>query len=52
MRKRRVRSALLFLLDNRSEETEQLMADFYVAYEEQDENRELVNSYWKKDANQ
>ena len=52
MRKRRVRSALLFLLDNRSEETEQLMADFYVAHEEQDENRELVNSYWKIDADQ
>ncbi len=48
-RHRRVRSALLFLMDDKSEETEQLMADFYVAHEEQDENRDLVNSYWKKD---
>ena len=49
-RHRRVRAALLFLMDDRSEETEQLMADFYVNHEEHDENMDLVNSYWKKEA--
>ena len=49
-RHRRVRAALLFLMDDRSEETEQQMADFYVNHEEHDENMELVNSYWKKEA--
>lgn len=46
----RVRSALLFLLDNRSDETEQILADFYVAHEEQDELKDLVDSYWKNKA--
>ena len=45
-----MRAALLFLMNDRSEETEQLMADFYVNHEEHDENMDLVNSYWEKDA--
>ena len=49
MRHFRVRAALLFLLDNRSDETEQLMVDFYLSHKEHDENWDLVNSYWKKD---
>jgi hypothetical protein len=43
----RVRAALLYLLDCRSDETEQLLVDFYLNHEEQDENWHLVNSYWK-----
>lgn len=46
-RHRRLRAALLFLMNDRSEETEQLMADFYVTHEEQDDLMDLVNSYWK-----
>lgn len=46
-RQGRIRAALLFLLDNRSDETEQLMVDYYLSHEEHDENWHLVNSYWK-----
>ena len=48
MRHCRIRAALLFFLDNKSDETEQLMVDFYLSHKEQDENMNLVNSYWKK----
>ena len=46
-RHRRVRAALLYLLNFRSDETEQLFADFYLAHDEIDENYEIANSYWK-----
>ena len=49
MRHRRVRSALLFFLDNKSDETEQIMVDFYLSHKEHDENWRLVNTYWKSD---
>ncbi len=44
----RVRKALQFFLDNRSDETEKILVDFYLAHEGQDELMDLVNSYWKK----
>ena len=47
MRHRRVRAALLYLLNFRSDETEQLFVDFYLNHKEQDENWEIANSYWK-----
>ena len=47
MRHRRVRAALLYLLNFRSDETEQLFVDFYLNHEEHDENWEIANSYWK-----
>lgn len=46
MRHLRVRAALMFLLTCRSDETEKLIADFYVDHEEHDGNWELANSYW------
>ena len=50
MRRRRVRAALLYLLNFRDDETEQLFADFYLNHQENDENMEIANSYWKKDS--
>ena len=47
MRHKRVRAALLHLLNCRSDETEQLLVDFYLDHDERDENWELANSYWK-----
>ena len=47
MRHKRVRAALLYLLNFRSDETEQLFVDFYLNHKEQDENWEIANSYWK-----
>ena len=47
MRHRRVKASLLFLLNYRDEETEQIFVDFYLAHEEHDENWNIANSYWK-----
>ena len=47
MRHKRIRAALLYLLNFRSDETEQLFVDFYLNHKEQDENWEIANSYWK-----
>ena len=47
MRHKRVRAALLYLLNFRSDETEQLFVDFYLNHKEQDENWDIANSYWK-----
>lgn len=49
MRHHRVRAALLFLLANKCDKSEQLVIDFYLSHNEQDENWELANSYWKSD---
>ncbi len=47
MKHRRVRAALQFLINNRCDETEQLLIDYYLNHEESDENMDIVNSYWK-----
>jgi thioredoxin-like negative regulator of GroEL len=47
MRHGRVREALLYLLNCRSDETEQLLVDFYLNHDEHDENWHLANTYWK-----
>ena len=48
MRRLRIRASLLFLLGCRSDETEQLFADYYNEHvdKEHDENWEIANSYW------
>ena len=50
MRHDRLRSAFLYLLNVRNEETEQLFVDYYVAHDgkEHDDIFDIVNSYWKK----
>ena len=50
MRHDRLRSAFLFLLNVRNDETEQLFVDYYVDHDgkEHDDIFDIVNSYWKK----
>lgn len=48
MKRRRVRAALEFLVNERSEETEQLFIDYYLNHEDPDDNMDIVNSYWNK----
>ena len=48
MKHRRVRAALEFLVNERSEETEQLFIDYYLNHEDPDDNMDIVNSYWNK----
>jgi hypothetical protein len=50
MRHDRLRSAFLFLLNVKNDETEQLFADYYVDHDgkEHDDIFDIVNSYWKK----
>ncbi len=50
MRRRRVRAALLYLLNYRDDETEQLFVDFYLNHQEEDENKKIANSYWERDS--
>ena len=46
-RHNRVKASLLYLLNFRDDETEQLFVDFYLNHEEHDENWDIANSYWK-----
>ena len=45
----RLKASFLYLLNCKSDETEQLFADFYVNHNasEHDEYMEIVNSYWR-----
>ena len=53
-RHNRVRAALLYLLQFKNDETEQLFADYYLNHDkndEHDENLAIANSYWKDNKN-
>ena len=47
----RLRSAFLYLLNFKNEETEELFVDYYIKYgeKEHDDISDIVNSYWNRD---